>query len=215
MKTFDNQKVELAGKILVDVKYEDQQVRQLPLFITKGADKAALFGLQWLDKIKLDWNKVCSLTASLSALLGRHKDVFGEELGLLKGAAAKIYVDDSQIPKFFKPRSVPYAMKQKVEEELDKLTTMKVIEPVRFAEWATPIVPVLKTDGSIRICGDYKITVNRVSHLEQYPIPTLDDLCEKLTGGKQFSKLDLSHAYSQLPLDEASKESVTIAFHLV
>ena len=99
LKTFDNQKVELAGKILVDVKYEDQQVRQLPLFITKGADKAALFGLQWLDKIKLDWNKVCSLTASLSALLGKHKGVFGQELGLLKGAAAKIYVDDSQIPK--------------------------------------------------------------------------------------------------------------------
>ena len=99
-------------------------------------------------------------------------------------------------------------MKQKVEEELDRLTTMKVIEPVRFAEWATPIVPVLKTDGSIRICGDYKITVNRVSHLEQYPIPSLDDLCEKLTG-----KLDLSHAYSQLPLDDASKEFVTINTH--
>ena len=213
LKTFDNQKVELAGKILVDVKYEDQQVRHLPLFITKGADKAALFGLQWLDKIKLDWNKVCSLTASLSALLGRHKDVFGEELGLLKGEAAKIYVDDSQIPKFFKPRSVPCAMKQMVEEELDRLTTMKVIEPVCFAEWATPIVPVLKTAGSISICGDYKITVNRVSHLEQYPIPSLDDLCEKLTGGKQFSKLDLSHANPQLPLDEASKQFVTINTH--
>ena len=74
-------------------------------------------------------------------------------------------------------------------------------------------MPVLKTDGSIRICGDYKITVNRVSHLEQYPIPTLDDLCEKLMDGKQFSKLDLSHAYSQLPLDEASKEFITINTH--
>ena len=52
--------------------------------------------------------------------------------------------------------------------------------------------------------------MNRVSHLEQYRIPTLDDLCVKLAGGKQFTKLDLSHAYSQLRLDEKSKEYVTI-----
>ena len=88
-----------------------------------------------------------------------------------------------------------------------------MIEPVRYSEWATPIVPVLKTDGSIRICDDYKLTVNRVSHLEQYPIPILDDLCERLTGGKQYNKLDLSHAQSQIPLDEASKEYLTINTH--
>ena len=78
----------------------------------------------------------------------------------------------------------------------------KVIEPVRYSDWASPIV--LKADGKVRVCGEYKLTVNRVSHLEQYPIPTLDDLCENLTGGKQFTKLDSSHAYSQLPLDEKS-----------
>ena len=57
------------------------------------------------------------------------------------------------------------------------------------------------------------LTVNIVSHLEQYPIPTLDDLCEKLTGEKQFNKLDLSHAYSQLPLDNKSKEYATVNTH--
>ena len=87
------------------------------------------------------------------------------------------------------------------------------MEPVRYSDWETLIVPVLKADGKVRVCGDYKLTVNRVSHLEQYPIPTLDDLCEKLTGGKQFSKLDLSHAYSQLPLDNKSKEYATVNNH--
>ena len=88
-----------------------------------------------------------------------------------------------------------------------------MMEPVRYSDWATPIVPVLKADGKARVCGDYKMTANRVSHLEQYPIPTLDDLCEKLTRGKQFSKLDLSHAYSQLPLDNKSKECATMNTH--
>uniref|UniRef100_A0AAV2K5K2 Gypsy retrotransposon integrase-like protein 1 n=1 Tax=Knipowitschia caucasica TaxID=637954 RepID=A0AAV2K5K2_KNICA len=101
-------------------------------------------------------------------------------------------------------------MRKKVETELERLTKQGVIEPVKFSEWAAPIVPVLKPDGGARICGDYKLTVNPVSKLEQYPIPRLEDLFEKLTGGEKFSKLDLSHAYQQVSLDETSKPYVTI-----
>ena len=154
LRTYDNQEVELVGKISVTVKYEDQQACHLPLIITKGTGKAALFGLQWLESIKLDWPKVCSVQASLSAVLEKHSDVFSEGIGTLTGAKANIYVDSSQPPKFCKPRSVPYAMKRKVEEELDRLVESKVIEPVRFSEWATPIVPVLKADGNIRIYAE-------------------------------------------------------------
>ena len=126
---------------------------------------------------------------------------------MLKGTTATIYAVSDQPPMFFKPRSVPYALERKVEEELDKLVQTKVIEPVCYSDWATPIVLFLKADGKVRVCGDYKLKVNRVSHLEQYPIPTLDDLCEK------FTKLDLSHAYSQRQLDDKSKEYVTINTH--
>ena len=98
---------------------------------------------------------------------------------MLKGIIAKIYVVSDEPPKFFKLSSVPYALKSKLEEELDGSVQTKVIEPVRYSDWATPIVPVLKADGNVRVCGDYKLTVNRVSHLDQYPFPTLDDLGEK------------------------------------
>ena len=106
-----------------------------------------------------------------------------------------------------------FALKRKVEEELDRLVQTKVIEPVRYSDWATPIVPVLKADGKVRVCGGNKLTVNRVSLLEQCPISRLDDLCEKLIGGKQSTKLNLSHTYSQLPLNEKSKEYVTVNTH--
>uniref|UniRef100_A0AAV2MCZ8 ribonuclease H n=1 Tax=Knipowitschia caucasica TaxID=637954 RepID=A0AAV2MCZ8_KNICA len=63
-------------------------------------------------------------------------------------------------------------MRKKVETELRDSPSRGVIEPVKFSEWATPILPVLKPDGGARICGDYKLTVNPVSKLEQYPIPS-------------------------------------------
>ena len=148
----------------------------------------------------------------MAGVLQKHTQVFREELGTLKVFAAKIHVDVGKPPKFFKARPVPYAMRTKVEQELDRLVQTNVMEPVRYSDWATPIVPVLKADGKVRVCGDYKLTVNRVSHLEEYT-HSLDDLCEKLTGGKQFSKLDLSHAYSQLPLDNKSKEYATVNTH--
>ena len=41
-----------------------------------------------------------------------------------------------------------------------------IISPVEFSEWAAPIVPVAKPNGTVRICGDYKLTVNQATVLE-------------------------------------------------
>ena len=56
---------------------------------------------------------------------------------------------------------MPYALRTKVEQELDRLEKSGIIEPVQFSEWAAPIVPVVKRDGAIRVCGDYKLTANQ------------------------------------------------------
>nr|VZH96762.1 unnamed protein product [Spirometra erinaceieuropaei] len=79
-------------------------------------------------------------------------------------------------PRFFKARTVPYALAPKVEEELDRLQKADIIELVQYSEWAAPIVPVLKTDGSVRICGDYKLTINSATKLNPYPLPRIEDL---------------------------------------
>ncbi len=101
-----------------------------------------------------------------------------------------------------------------MEEELDKLLE-GVISPVQYADWAAPIVPILKRDKkSVRICGDFKLTVNQASKLDRYPIPKIEDLLfAKLNGGKIFSQLDLSQAYQQLLLEEDSKQYVVISTH--
>ena len=92
-----------------------------------------------------------------------------------------------------------------------------VWKKVEYARWAAPIVPVLKdakkTGGAIRICGDYKLTVNKVAPCDSYPIPNTSEQLATLAGGEKISKLDLSQAYQQLKLDESSSELLTISTH--
>lgn len=72
---------------------------------------------------------------------------------------------------------------------------------------------VPKKDGTIQICGDYKVTVNPSLAIDIHPIPTPQELFASLAGGQKFTKLDLSQAYQQLLLDDKSKELVTINTH--
>ena len=88
-----------------------------------------------------------------------------------------------------------------MEDELDWLQTLGLIQPIQFSEWAAPIVPAMKGDGRVRICGDYKVTVNKAAKVDKYPIPR-KELFTLLASGKAFTKLDLSHAYLQVPLDD-------------
>ena len=91
---------------------------------------------------------------------------------------------------------------------------MGILEPIESSEWAAPIVPVIKCDKkSIRICGDFRVTVNPVSRLNRYPIPKIEDLFATLKNGKVFSKIDLSQAYQQLPLGEESQKLCVINTH--
>ena len=98
--------------------------------------------------------------------------------------------------------------------EIDRLLAEKIIEPVEISEWAAPVVPILKKDETIRLCGDYKVTVNKVASVDTYPMPRIiDDLYAKLNNGKLFTRLDMRQAYEQLHLDRESRKFVTINTH--
>ena len=121
----------------------------------------------------------------------------------------KLVVPEGAQPKCFKPRPVPYSLRAKVEQELESLQARGIISPVQTS-WAAPVVPVPKRDGRVRLCGDFKLTINSVSPTEIYPLPRVEELFANLSSGKLFTKLDMSNAYLQLPLDPESKQYVTI-----
>lgn len=109
-----------------------------------------------------------------------------------------------------KARNVPYSLRVKVEQELEKLQVGGIIEPVAHSKWATPIVPAIKKNGSVRLCGNYKVTVNPVMCVDKYPLPKIEDIFATLAGAKKFSKLDLTQAYHHMKLDDDSQDLLVI-----
>ena len=213
LSTYTGQKLSVLGKFGTKVEYESKQY-QLPLIVVKG-NGPSLLGRNWLEHIKLNWVKIHIIknNASVDTVLQKHRELFSSQLGTLHGFQAKLNVNQDAHPRFFKPRPVAYALKDKVDKELTRLQDLRLIVPVQSSEWAAPIVPVVKRDGSIRICGDYKVTANQVLTPDTYPLPRVEDLFAVLAGGKIFSKLDLSHAYQQLQLHDDSKVYTTINTH--
>ncbi|KAJ8346503.1 hypothetical protein SKAU_G00279040 [Synaphobranchus kaupii] len=132
-------------------------------------------------------------------------------LGTIKGIKARVTLKPDSVPKFCPPRNVPYALRPKVEAELTRLTELGVISPVEHSDWATPVVPVSKKDATVRLCDDFKVTINPALCVDKYPIPRIEDLFASLAGGQRFSKLDLSNAYLQMEVEEESRKLLTFS----
>ena len=149
----------------------------------------------------------------LDLVLQKYQNIFQEGLGMMNNFEASLHLKQDAIPKFRKARPVPFALNDTIELELERLDKEGIIEKIMHSQWAAPIVPVPKGDGKLRICEDYKVTINPMPEVDQYPLPKPDDLFVSLTRGKQFSKIDLTSAYQQMSLDQHSKELVVINTH--
>ena len=194
----------VLGEISVQVEHGGQ-TKQLTLIIVEGEGQT-LLGRDWFRALEIDLKHVLNVTTNrLEEILEQHKSIFKEELGTVKTHHAALQIRESQ-PKFHKARPVPFAIKETVGAELDRLESEGIIQKVSHSDWAAPIVAVPKKDGRFRICGDYKVTVNTVMDVDQYPLPNPSDMFATLAGGQKFSKLDLSQAYQQLILEEDSKK---------
>lgn len=124
-------------------------------------------------------------------MLLEFQGIFKPGCGTLKGPPVHVQIRHNAQPRYYRPRSVPYELLVKVEEELLRLEHENIITPVDHSDWASPIVPVLKADGQrVRICGDSKIGVNPTVVTTQYPLSKVEDIFASLQGGPKFSKLD-------------------------
>ena len=181
--------------------------------MVKGSGPS-LLGRDWLQYIQLDWaqlNKVQTEHSSkLPELLNAHTTLLTPGLGKIESIKAKLCLKKNAKPKFLRACQVPLTIQGKVEKENDRQVAAGILELVKFSNWSTPVVPIMKKVGSIRLCGDYKITP---SENNTYPLPHIEEMLSSVAGGTVFSTLDLAQAYQQVMLDEDSKKIVTITTH--
>ncbi len=134
----------VTGQINVCVVY-GKQVPRLVLVVVAGSGPS-LFGWNWLKYLQLDWKCIASVkclpAGTLKKLLQEHDSLFKDELGTVTSHKATLRVRLDATPRFFKPGPVPYATKEAIGDELDRLEQQGIIQKIPSSDWAAPLVAV-------------------------------------------------------------------------
>ncbi|UYV83182.1 hypothetical protein LAZ67_23000087 [Cordylochernes scorpioides] len=212
VRTYDGTVVPILGKINVKVECQDITYK-LRALVVKG-EKRALMGREWINRLKLGCFAVKHMPVEITIeeILKENQALFVETTEPIKGFTFSVNMCDVN-PIFHKARPVPFAIRPAVTEALDKMVAKGYLCEVASSKWATPVVVVPKKNKEIRICCDFKVTLNKYLDTAAYPLPTQQDLFSTLAKGKYFSKLDLRNAYLQLEVDPGTRPLLTINTH--
>ncbi|XP_052131635.1 uncharacterized protein K02A2.6-like [Frankliniella occidentalis] len=187
----------------------------LPLVVVEGPSSLrTLMGRNWFPALGISVAGLNHLSPSVPADIQLHPALNQDPntLGCYKGPPVQLDWDKTAAPKYLPARSVPYAIEDNVVDVINTLHRQGAISPTPYAPigYATPVVIVHRPDGRIRMCGDYKSTVNKVLRPDRYPLPTADAAFAKIANATVFSKIDLDQAFTQVPVDDAAADLLTI-----
>lgn len=148
-------------------------------------------------------------------MLQRFDRITEEGIGLLaEKFAISVYFKEEPHPYYVRPRPVPYALRQKAEKAIKDWESKGILKKINYSDWAHPVVYVGKKDGTVRLCADFKAGLNRQIYIEDYPLPRINEIFDRLGGSRYYSKLDLTSAYMHLPVKEESRKYFVINTHL-
>ena len=202
LQAYDDHIMSVLGKFTAVLEHEN---RFHPITITV-VESSKHFGLLGRDYL-FDANSIVSIHASDVEVQVKPEHTY---LPTIKGVKAKIELVDGSSNMFCRARPVPLPLEVKVNEEIDRLQKMGVITPVEFSDNASPVVWVRKKDGSLRMCADYKVHMNKKIKSDAFPLPTIETIFSRLKNANKFAKLDLRSAYWQIEMDDYSKKLSTI-----
>ncbi|GBL97386.1 Uncharacterized protein K02A2.6 [Araneus ventricosus] len=138
---------------------------------------------------------------------------FEQKVSCVPNFTIKLKLRDGPKPSYTPKRNVPYALRVKVDKELDSLEAAGIISKSITSDWGSPLVVIPKGDGTVRLCVDYKAGLNDLLMNVNYPIKKIDEVLNSLRDSKYFCKLDLFKAYLHLQTDEESSIIQTISMH--
>ena len=205
--SYSGHRLNTVGKATLLVSTKDKYI---PMEFEIVKDKSMpILGL----KACLDLNLISRLyslnckTATTEEILDSYSDIF-EGLGCLP-TEYKIRLDKNAKPVVNPPREIPYALKNKVKNELNRLEKMKVIKKVTEpTEWVNSLVVVEKPNKSVRLCLDPR-ELNKSILREHFPMKTVEEVAAKVKNAKIYSVLDASNGYWQIRLTKDSQKYTT------
>lgn len=205
LKAFEGAVAKPIGIVNLSVRYKDKCNFE-DFVIVKGANQRLLgertcVHLGLIKRI----NKV-------NVCIDERKEMFvNENIDIFKGSGrlprkCEIVTTREFEPICHPPSKIPFAIRQPLRDELNRLVKRKAIEKVDIIDSRASInriVIVEKSNGKIRLCLDpsdlnkYTVRKPRVSE-------TIEEICAKFLNKKIFSVFDLSEGYHQIEIDEGS-----------
>lgn len=169
-----------------------------------------------LDTVPVDFSKSVLTPeeqARLRCLLDEYRDIFAvqpDELG--RTNIVQHHIETGNHPPIrSRPYRVPHAQREVIDKHIDDMLHRNVIQP-SASPWASPVVLVLKPDGSSRFCVDFR-KLNKITKKDSYPLPLTSESLEALGGARFFSSLDMISGYWQVEMNSSSKEKTAFVTH--
>ncbi|XP_062713301.1 uncharacterized protein K02A2.6-like [Aedes albopictus] len=187
----------ITGMFTAEIEAEDQKAEAVFYIAENG--KQCLLGDETAKQLKV--LKIGYGVASIH----QHAPTFPK----IKGVLVEISIDPNVKPVQQPYRRAPFALEDKVAEKLQYLLSQDIIERVeKPSAWVSPIVPILKDNGEVRLCVDMR-RANQAVIRETHPLPIVEELFGGITGATRFSKLDIKEAYHQVEISERSRGITT------
>ncbi|XP_059650407.1 uncharacterized protein LOC132296208 [Cornus florida] len=146
------------------------------------------------------------LQADLIKLLNEYKDCFAWSYEEMPGLSRKLVEHRLPIKKDFQPykqppRRMSSEVMLKIKEEIERLLKAGFIRTVRYIEWLSNVVPVMKKNGKLRVCVDFR-NLNNATPKDEYPMPVADQLIDSAAKHEILSFMDGHSGYNQIYLAE-------------
>ena len=157
-------------------------------------------------------SEMASVQLVVDKWVKRFPELFNDQCKLTKTDSVEMDMEmQPHPPTYTTAYRMPLKKRQVVDREIDKMLEDDIIEP-SSSPWASPLVLVPKKDGQVRTCVDYR-KVNSLTQRDPYPLPSIDDIFDSMTGANVFSTLDLRSGYWQIPMAESSKDKTAFICH--
>ena len=179
----------------------DSSVKDSDTFVHYNVERKETF-----EDVKINPDLADQYKEEVRQLLSEFQDIFSDVPSVTSLAEHVIKLTQSE-PVRSKIYPIPYKLEEVVSKEIDSMLALGIIE-YSTAPYSAPIVMVRKSDGSNRVCINYKL-LNKVTEFDPEPMMSANDIFPKLSGSKFYSKFDFCKGYWQIPMEEKSKDATT------